>query len=528
MIIAGLMTGMLLGAMDQTIVATAGPTIISDLGGLSLYAWVFSAYILTQTVSMPIFGKLSDLYGRRKFFLFGLVIFMAGSILSGAAQDIDQLIIFRALQGIGSGAFFPVAIAIVGATFPPAQRGKVQGVFASVFGIAAVVGPSAGSYIVQAVSWRWIFYINLPLGVISIILILLGLKESRSTGPRPTLDWLGISTLTAWVGLLIFGFLNGGTTYAWSSWQEAGLFTASAVLFITFLLVERKAKEPVIPLNLFRIRTISSASAVSFMRGIAFFAVVTFIPLFVQAALAGSVSDSRNVLNALLLPMILGALVGGQLSTRVGYRQLTVVGMLLFVIGAFEVTSFNTSTNYTTMMEVLGITGIGIGLTFPTVVLAIQYSVGVKQIGIASSLAQFMGNLGSTIGLAVLGSIQTNSFSSHLGDLLAQVPQAFRAQAAQFLGNVNLVGQFLSSPSILQKAEAGNPALAQFVPSLRDAFAQSLTPVFWFGFIMSLVAFAASLFMTGSFKQQMSARNGATVSTSSSMAEQKAEGTAVQ
>jgi len=208
---------MLLAALDQTIVATAGPTIISDLGGLSLYAWVFSAYILTQTVVLPIFGKLSDLYGRRKFFFLGLAIFMGGSMLSGASQNITQLIIFRAIQGIGSGAFFPIALAIVGVIFPPAQRGRVNGIFASIFGISAVIGPSAGSYIVQAINWRWIFYINLPLGIVSFALLMLGLKESRNANAKPSFDIIGVSTLTAWVVLLILGFLDGGTTYPWYS-----------------------------------------------------------------------------------------------------------------------------------------------------------------------------------------------------------------------------------------------------------------------------------------------------------------------
>src|SRR5580704_3863534 len=206
------MMGLLLGAMDQTIVATAGPTIISDLGGLNLYAWVFSAYILTQTVAMPIFGKLSDLYGRRRFFLLGLLIFMGGSILSGASQNIDELILFRAIQGLGGGAFFPIALSIAGVTFPPEQRGRITGIFSAVFGVASVLGPTVGTYLVEAIDWRWVFYINLPFGIASIILLLTGLNESRLTGLKPKLDWLGIPVLAAWIALLNLGFLNGGST----------------------------------------------------------------------------------------------------------------------------------------------------------------------------------------------------------------------------------------------------------------------------------------------------------------------------
>lgn len=507
LITVGLMTGMLLGAMDQTIVATAGPTIISDLGGLSLYAWVFSAYILTQTVAMPVFGKLSDLYGRKKFFLLGLVIFIAGSILSGAAQNIDQLIVFRAIQGVGSGAFFPVAVAVIGVVFPPAQRGRVQGIFATVFGIAAVVGPSAGSFIVQAINWRWIFYVNLPLGVASIILITIGLRESKGIGAKAIIDWIGITLLTAWIALLNLGFLNGGSTFPWYSWEEAATFTAAAVLFGAFILVERRSPEPVLPLNMFRIRTVSSASAVALLRGVSFFAVVTFVPLFIQAGLGGTIDDGRNVLNALLIPMIIGALLGGQLSTRIGYRRIILGGLLIMTVGTYLLTLLNSSASFLVMGESVAILGFGVGITFPAALLAIQFSVERKNIGIASSLAQFMGNLGATIGLAILGAIQTNVFGSKLSDLLQQVPPASRAQAAPFLGDPNLVGRVLASPDILAQIIAGNPAAVTFVPTLRNAFLQSVIPVFQIGFIVSAASILAGLFITGSFKQQVASRS---------------------
>lgn len=497
LIIVGLMTGMLLGAMDQTIVATAGPTIIAELKGLSLYAWVFSAYILTQTVAMPVFGKLSDLYGRKRFFLLGLVIFIAGSILSGVAQNIDQLIVFRAIQGIGSGAFFPVAVAVIGVVFPPAQRGRVQGIFAAVFGIAAVVGPTAGSFIVQAVGWRWIFGVNLPLGIVSFILITLGLRESKNLGAKTIIDWIGISLLTAWVALLDLGFLNGGSTFPWYSWQEYSTFLAAAALFGAFVLVERRSPEPMLPLNMFRIRTVSSASAVSFLRGVAFFAVVTFIPLFIQAGLAGSINDGRNVLNALLIPLIAGAVLGGQLSTRFGYRRITLTGLLIMSLGAYLLTFLSSTTTFTQMMESVAVMGFGVGITFPTVLLAIQFSVERKNIGIASSLAQFMGNLGATIGLAILGATQTNLFGSKLSNL--QVP-------AQF-SDPNLVGQILASPDQLSILTSSTPIPAGVISALRGAFVQSLIPVFEIGFAISLASILASLFITGSFKQQVAARN---------------------
>jgi EmrB/QacA subfamily drug resistance transporter len=508
LLIGGLLTGLLLGALDQTIVATAGPTIISDLGGLSLYAWVFSAYILTQTVSMPLFAKLSDLYGRRKFLVLGTMIFMGGSMLSGAAQDINQLILFRAIQGIGSGAFFPIAIAVAGVSFPPAQRGRIQGVFASVFGISSVVGPSAGSFLVQSLSWRWIFYVNLPLGVLSVLLITAALKESRDMNSKPTLDLFGVTTLTAWVTLLMLAFLSGGSDFAWYSWQEISLLVGAVVFFVSFVLVERRAREPVIPLSLFGIRTISAAAAVAFLSGIAMFSVISFVPLFVQAGLGGSIDDGRNVLYAMMIPIVIGAILGGQLATRsVGYRALLTTGLVIMSGGLFLLTSVGTSTSLLQLMEYGAVMGFGLGITFPVAILAIQYSISRRQIGVASSVGTFARNLGATIGLSVLGAVQVSSFSSQLTSLIAKVPPQFQAQASTFLGNTNLIGQLLASPAALARVEAANPAVAQFVPALRAAFAQSISPLFLVGLAFGVASVFAGLFVTGSFKQQVAARD---------------------
>lgn len=497
LIIAGLMTGMLLGAIDQTIVATAGPTIISDLGGISLYAWVFSAYILTQTVSMPIFGKLSDLYGRKKFFLLGLVIFITGSILSGAAQNINQLIVFRAIQGIGSGAFFPVALAVIGVVFPPRLRGRVQGVFATVFGIAAVVGPSAGTFIVQTLNWRWIFYVNLPLGIASVFLILFGLSESRNIGMKSVIDWLGIVLLTGWVGFLSFGFLSGGSTFPWYSVEETATFLGAGALFVAFIFVERRSEDPVLPLDLFKTRTVSAASAVSFLRGVAFFGAVTFIPLFVQAGMGRLIGDGSLVLNALLIPMIVGAILGGQLSTRIGYRNITVGGLGIMTIGMYLMTFLSSTVALTQLMTAAAIMGFGVGVTFPTVLIAIQFSVDRKRIGVASSLSQFMGNLGGTIGLAILGTLQTNVFGTRLTQSNAQIPLQ--------LSNPSFIGRILVEPNNAIFATYHIPTAT--IQVLRNAFVQSVIPVFWASLAVCLGALVVGLFVTGSFKMQVAAQN---------------------
>lgn len=499
-IVIGLMMGLLLGAMDQTIVATAGPTIIGDLGGLSLYAWVFSAYILTQTVAMPVFGKLSDLYGRKKFFLLGLGIFMAGSILSGVSQNIDELIIFRAIQGLGGGAFFPIALGIAATTFPPEQSGRIIGIFSAVFGIASVLGPEVGSVLTQAIDWRWVFYINLPFGIASVFLLLFGLKESRLTGIRPKMDWLGIPTLIAWISFLNLGFLNGGSTYAWNSAPEIGFFSAAAIFFVAFIFVERRAVEPVLPLSLFKSRNISAASGVSFLRGVMLLAVVSYIPLFVEAGLGLKIDDSRNILDAFLLPMIVGSFIGGSLVNKTSYRKLCIPGLAVATFGAYLMTLLSSSSGALQIGEAVAITGIGIGVSFAPTFIAIQYSVDPKQIGVASSLGQFMGNLGGTIGLAILGSVQVNALSSKLSGVLSNLPPQAQAQASPVLGNPNIVGQILSSPSALAQLLAQNPGVAQLIPLLRDAFIQSISPLFTFGLLFAVLSLITCFAMTGSLK----------------------------
>lgn len=508
LITAGLLLGLLVGSLDQTIVATAGPTIIKDLQGFSVYPWVFSAYILTQTVSMPIFGKLSDLYGRRKFLVLGLVIFMGGSILSGASQNIDELIVFRAVQGIGSGAFFPISLAVVGVVFPPSMRGRLQGIFSSVFGIAAVLGPSAGDFLTQALNWRWIFYVNIPLGIAAVALVWIALKESKDANARPTVDWLGVTTLTSWITLLMLGLLSGGSTFAWYSWQEATLFASSAFMFVVWIVAERRALEPIVPLELFRIRTVSAAAAVGFLTGVAMFAVITYVPLFVQAALAGSIDDSRNVLYAFMLPLVVGAVTGGQLATRsVGYRSLLTVGLVIMSAGVYLFTTLTSLSSLIQVMEYAGVMGLGLGMTFPVAILAIQYSVSRRQIGIASSLAQFTRNLGATIGLSVLGAVQINTFGSQLTALASKVPAQYQAQAAAYLSNPNTVTQILTTPSLLAQIEAQNPGFAQFIPQLQAAFSASVSPLFITGLGFTVAAVVAGLFVQGSFKNQIVARN---------------------
>ena len=491
LIIAGLLTGLLLGFMDVTIVATAGPTIISDLGGLSLYAWVFSAFVIVQTIVIPIFGKLSDNYGRKKFFLGGLIIFMAGSALSGASQNIYELIAFRAMQGIGFGAFVPTTIAIAGDLFPPERRGRVQGLLFSVNGIAFAVAPAAGSYLTETLSWRWIFYINLPLGIISFLIILLALHESKNPYATPFSDWAGAGALGAFLGLFTGALFLGGSTFDWASWQEASIFVLSAVMLAVLIVVERRAKEPVLPPRLFKIRTISATTAVNILRAMVLFGLVAYLPLFAQAVLGASVSDVRNVVYSLALPTTAGILLSGAGIPKIGAKNMILLGAVILIGGMGALLYVNSNSSLLLLMEVCVPLGIGSGLMIPPTIVSFQNSVQRHEIGVASGLAAFTLNLGSALGVASLGAIQVYMFRGKLSSIFAAFPQA----AASPLGDPNSAGQILSSPAALAALLQRFPALAAFIPQVREAFSQSILGLFPLLLVVSVLTLLAALFI---------------------------------
>src|SRR2546430_327788 len=458
LILVGLLAGLLLGFMDVTIVSTAGPTIVAELGGLSLYAWVFSAFLIVQTVTIPIFGKLSDLYGRKRLFLLGVIVFMAGSVLSGASHSIVELVLFRAVQGLGFGAFVPTTIAIAGDMFPPERRGRVQGLLFSVNGIAFAIAPAVGSFLTETISWRWIFYINLPVGVVSLVLILSTLKESRAENASAFSDWLGTSTLVGFLGLLMLGLFLGGSTFAWLSWAEVSLFAGSALLFLGFVLAEKRAHEPVLPPRLFRIRNVSAGTAVNLLRAVVFFAIIAYVPLFAAAVLAGSVRALRNVVYGFTLPLTAGILVSGAAISKLGFKRLAFVGAAIVSVRLLVLTSVRPSPSLLQLI-VIGIPlGFGNGMMIPSTIVAFQNSVEKGEIGIASGLATFTLNLGGAIGVSILGAIQASIFASTQAALLAITP-------------------------------SDGPAI------VRESFSQSILVLFWVILGVSVVTLASTVLL---------------------------------
>lgn len=499
-LMAGLMMGVLLALMDQTIVSTAMPTIVGQLGGLSLYAWVFSAYMLAQTSFLAIFGKLSDLYGRRRMFLLGVGAFMFGSILCGQAQTMEQLILFRGLQGIGGAGLMPTALAILGFHYGPRERARLQGILGSVAGLAVIVGPSVGSFVIENLDWRWVFYINLPLGVLSAFLVFVFLRESRDTKLPPVIDYAGAFSLIGWVVSLMLAFFLS-REYAWASPQVMGALGAFILLFVFFLINERRARQPILPLKIFTHPTVAAATAVALIRAVAFYSMIIYIPLWVQGVLGGTSESARNALTVFAVPVILSAVVGGFLVARnVSYRTLLIVGLALYSIGLWSVSQMSMAAGQDELFRNMILAGVGVGLTQVTIVLALQNSVPLEYMGTASSLAQFFTNLAGTVGVGLLGIYQSNRLADAVKPIITLRPPS--TQVVQALSDITNLGRVLTTPALAAQLPS------ELITALRGALESSLQSVFQVGLVLTMIALLVSLFMRGSAVARVDAEKG--------------------
>ncbi len=422
LVVVGILLALLMGALDQFVVLTALHAIVTDFGQPNSGTTVVSTYIITSTVAIPIFGKLSDLWSRRNVFLGGLVIFIVGSALAGVSQSLPELIAFRAVQGFGSGGFFPVGIAIVAVSFPPAQRARITGLLSGVFGIATVAGPLLGSAILSVTTWRWVFYVNLPVGIAGAVLLLYALGPLHPE-IRRKFDSIGAALLVVWVGALEYALIQvTDSGWAWTDPRVIGLLALAVVVATGFCVWELRGRiEPLVPLRLFRERVVAVSGSTTFLVGAVFFPLATLISLVVGVALtpagANAADTVRDVLYALVLPLVLGAALGGPLLTRISYRTQTVAGLVIAIGGMLFLRQISSSTPVWQLaygfLPVGGVIlpliplGFGIGLTFPVFVLAVQNEVAAKDFGEASGLVQFFQSLGGSIGLSVLGSYAT-------------------------------------------------------------------------------------------------------------------------
>lgn len=399
---AGVMTGMLLAALEGTVVGTAMPTIVAALGGLAHYSWVVSAYLLTSTVTVPLWGKLSDLFGRRPIYQIGIGVFLVGSLACGASGSMTQLILARALQGVGAGALVPLAMTIIGDIFTLEERARMQGLFSGVWGVSSVVGPLIGGFITDQLSWRWVFYINLPVGIVAAVVIGLALVE-RTREERPVIDYAGAFALTAAVTLLLV-VVSGEHLF---TARNAVLAVLTVALFALFVYIERRAVDPVVPFGLLRNRVVSVAIIVGFLAGVGMFAAITFVPLLAQGVLGASATAAGTFLTPLMLSWVAASIIGGRLLIPLGSRALVVAGLLFMFAGFAALATFTRDTPRALIMAELIFIGSGLGLTMLTLLIASQHSVPREQLGITTSLNQFSRSIGGTVGVAILGALLT-------------------------------------------------------------------------------------------------------------------------
>ena len=477
--IGALLLGMLLAALDQTIVSTALPTIVSELGGLEHLSWVVTAYMLAATAATPLWGKLGDQYGRKKLFQAAIVIFLIGSALCGIAQNMPQLIAFRAVQGLGGGGLMVLSMAIVGDLVPPRERGRYQGLFGAVFGATSVLGPLLGGLFTQHLSWRWVFYINLPIGIVALFVIA-AVLHIPARGTRHTIDYLGTFLIASVATCLVLVASLGGTTWAWDSAQVIGLAVLGAVLLVAFVRVERRATEPVLPLKLFRIRTFTLVSVISFVVGFAMFGAMTFLPTFLQVV--QGVTPTMSGVH--MLPMVLGLLItstaSGQIVSRTGrWKVFPIAGTGITALGLLLLHRLTETSSTWEMSVYFFVFGAGLGLVMQVLVLVVQNAVSYEDLGVATSGATFFRSIGASFGVAVFGTIFTSRLHAELDAALA----------GQTLPPGTGPDRIAADP----RAISALPADLQ--PSVLQAYATAITDVFLYAAPVVLVAFVTAWFL---------------------------------
>lgn len=542
-VLAALMLTMLLAALDQTIVSTALPTIIGDLHGFDRYTWVVTAYLLAETTVIPIVGKLSDQFGRKWFLIAGVVIFLIGSMLSGTSQTMNALIAFRGLQGIGAGFLFALIFTLIGDIFTPAERARWQGLFSGVFALASVIGPTLGGWITDNTSWRWVFYVNMPLGVVALALLFFKLpanisvrsSQYRGAAAFRRIDFVGAITAAGGTICLLLGLTWGGVTYPWGSGQVIGILAAAAVLFAGFFVNELVfAVEPILPLDLFKNQVFAAGSLLSLTVGMALFAVVIYLPLFIQGVLGQSATNSGAVITPLTLTMAVGAAIVGQIVYKLGrYQALSILGALILTFGVYLLTQMGANSSLGEVTRNMIVVGVGLGMLQPVLTLAVQNAIPRTRLGVGTSAVTYLRTMGQTLGTALIGTIVTNTISNDLPTRLPaqarQLPPQVLSAATnqQVLTNIAVKNQLVSSVTQAAARQAGPQAAAavhRLLLQIFEASRQSLAVGIQHAFVGGLIVCAAVIVITFFLKDVPLARSFVTASASQKSTEGETAG----
>jgi EmrB/QacA subfamily drug resistance transporter len=489
-IMVAIMASMLFAALNQTIVGTALPRIVSELGGMHYFNWVFTIFMLASTTTAVLVGTLSDIYGRKVFILTGLGIFMVGTFLCGTAQDMVQLIAWRGVQGLGGGMIMATAFSAIGDLFSPRERGRWQGLMGAVFALASVLGPTLGGYIVDHFHWHWVFWIFLPVGFIAFYLILRLFPQTQQ-GEKKPIDYLGSILLILTIVPLLLAFTWAGNTYPWASWPIIGLFLFSVIAFLLFLRAEKKAQTPVMPLHLFNNRIFSLSNGVNFFIGVGMFGTVIYMPFFIQGVMGNSAAESGVIMMTMTLSMVLSSTIAGQLITKTGkYKWKALCGLFLMAGGMALLAGMNANTSSLTVVFYLIIVGLGLGIAFPIFNLTVQNAVSHRYLGVSTSAIQLFRQMGGTIGVAIMGSIMLSRMNGGVASASIDSP------ARESLTGID--SQVLLDPDRLATIRAQLPSAVQtdfdaFLTLLRESMTLGLSSVFWIGCGIMLLAFLLTL-----------------------------------
>ncbi|MGH7326359.1 MAG: MDR family MFS transporter [Candidatus Rokuibacteriota bacterium] len=403
--LAGIMLSIFLAAMESTVVATAMPTVVASLGGLHIYTWVFSGFLLTSTVTMPLWGRLSDLFGRRRTYLSGLAIFLAGSALAGAATGMAELIVFRMLQGVGAGSLLSIGMTIVGDLFDLERRARIQGFISGVWGVASLVGPLVGGLLTDHVSWRWVFYINLPFGAVGMGLIASSLRGEAPSPRRPVIDYAGLGLFAVGVSAVLLALVEAGRAGAWLRADVVVPLTVGALALAGFVAVERRAPEPIVPLRLFGRRMVVAAVVTGFLAGMAMFGAISFVPLFMQIVAGTSATEAGFVLTPFVLGWVALSITSARLVLKIGYRVVVLAGMACLTAAFVLLTRWNGALTPGAAMRDVLLAGVGMGMTMVPMLIAVQSAVPRGDLGIATSMTQFFRAVGGALGLSLMGAV---------------------------------------------------------------------------------------------------------------------------